>query len=89
MHGEEYIYALPQNVIDKLALEAGVDRIPTTEQIVFHETIHYILHEAGADVGRCKGEELARRLTAAEYGYRYSSVWKVGYGCTGMFRGIM
>lgn len=89
MHGEKYVFALPQEDINKLALAAGVDRIPTTEEVVFHETIHYILSETDSDVSRCRSEEIARRLTAAAYGYRYNSGWKVGYGCMGMFRGFM
>lgn len=79
---EDTIFVAPQDVINQLALAALAEHVPSVEEVIFHESIHYILHNRNK-VSRCKSEEYARKWTAKRFGFEYNEKWRMSYGCVG------
>jgi hypothetical protein len=51
------------------------------EQVIVHETVHYVLFANGI-LDICVGEEAARRATATYFGLDYNDDWRKNYpGC--------
>ena len=46
-----------------------------------HEFTHYIMNMSQAELTRCQGEEIARRVTALYLGEEYNNDWREFYGC--------
>lgn len=65
MPGEQWIFIDPQ----------------APDHTYIHELTHYIIYEAGLRVGRCTGEEAARRVHHAWEGTEYNDDWRKRYGC--------
>lgn len=53
----------------------------TYDEVVFHETVHYILWWKDYEKGRCESEAAARKLTAKQYGKAEDLTWRFIYGC--------
>lgn len=53
----------------------------TKDELILHETIHYVAFRTGGQKGRCFGEEVARRGTAEYFDKEYTRDWKKPYGC--------
>jgi hypothetical protein len=54
----------------------------TYDEVVFHETVHYILWHSEAERERCASEGMARKLTAEQFDIPESPTWRIQYGCT-------
>jgi hypothetical protein len=53
-----------------------------TDEVSFHEAVHYILYETyGNAVGRCESEEAARKTTDLYMERPYNPAWKEWYDC--------
>lgn len=78
---ENYVYVLSQTEMDKMSLELWAKRWPTVEEVVFHETIHYIMDRQLVSPNRCDSEELARELTSERFSFPVDPTWRSRYGC--------
>jgi hypothetical protein len=67
-HGEEYIF-----------INASSPK-PVNE-IVAHETVHYVLYELGLPLGRCESEAHARSWASEITGAPIDPNWRDTYGC--------
>lgn len=66
--GEPYVFVNSRTNLKLAAVEV-------------HETVHYILWEAGLERNRCHSEELARKIEAKWSGTGYSEEWRELYMC--------
>ena len=66
VHGEDQIFVSTQ----------------APPETILHETVHYVLYEAGLRFSRCDGEMVARQATAKWLKEDYDDSWRRRYGCT-------
>lgn len=69
IHGEPYIF-----------INSATD-LPY-DTIIIHETVHYVIVEAGLVFTYCGSERAARKITLALTGEKPGD-WEVNYGCVG------
>jgi hypothetical protein len=67
--GEPYIFVYTYLPLDKI------------QQVIYHETVHYVSVYNDWNITRCASEELARSLTATRFNEPESTTWRENYGC--------
>lgn len=61
-----------------------INRLKTSvpwEQIILHETVHYVLYYAGPELTNCQSEEKARVITARHFNQEVDPTWRKRYNC--------
>ena len=67
--GEKYIF-----------VRAGLP-VARQQEVILHESIHYILDHLDVLISRCAAEELARKTVSDWFGTQISPTWERQYGC--------
>lgn len=61
-----------------------INRMKTSvpwEQIILHETVHYVLYYGGVELSNCESEEKARVITARHFNLEVDPTWRKRYNC--------
>lgn len=69
-HGEKFVF-VRSDISERMQ-----------QEVLFHETVHYVLYETyGNNVGRCESEAAARMATDLYMRRAYDMRWKKWYKC--------
>jgi hypothetical protein len=81
IHDEQYVFVASDSMLSLNDV--------TYDEVVFHETVHYILWWADYEKGQCESEAAARKITAKQYDKPEDPTWRVNYGCVAPVRGMV